>query len=320
MKQVITFIIALLCAICALAQTEAQDSIKAKELGEVVVEAQMQRINAEVSTYIPMARQKNAAQNAVSLLSMMSIPQISVDPVSQAVQTAHGQNVSIFIDYLPATAFDFIVAHLKGYTLHFSGATVVFRDDVDILPSQQSCKSVPVAGIAQSLGSGNFNFGFRPLKTVKFLRIGSFLLWQGEAVTLRQCLADAFVPVSVAPRFHAFAVVADHVEHDMTVRLVGFVMTDYEKLCLVKTHHLDVVKSDFKHLFIAQLGLVVGSKRQCYVSGGVADSPVLHCLSLEARHYLIALFAHHTTAAEYLPSVGSKDFLVVFFAGYIIDF
>lgn len=104
MKQVITFIIALLCAICALAQTEAQDSIKAKELGEVVVEAQMQRINAEVSTYIPMARQKNAAQNAVSLLSMMSIPQISVDPVSQAVQTAHGQNVSIFIDYLPATA------------------------------------------------------------------------------------------------------------------------------------------------------------------------------------------------------------------------
>lgn len=106
MKQVITFIITLLCALCAFAQTEAQDSIKTKELGEVVVEAQMQRINAEVSTYIPMARQKNAAQNAVSLLSMMSIPQISVDPVSQAVQTAHGQNVSIFIDYLPATTED----------------------------------------------------------------------------------------------------------------------------------------------------------------------------------------------------------------------
>jgi len=63
MKQVITFIITLLCALCAFAQTEAQDSIKTKELGEVVVEAQMQRINAEVSTYIPMARQKNAAQN-----------------------------------------------------------------------------------------------------------------------------------------------------------------------------------------------------------------------------------------------------------------
>lgn len=106
MKQVITFIITLLCAMSALAQTEGQDSIKTKELDEVVVEASNQRINAEVATYIPMTRQKNAAQNAVSLLSMMAIPQISVDPVSQAVQTAHGQNVSIFIDYLPATAED----------------------------------------------------------------------------------------------------------------------------------------------------------------------------------------------------------------------
>lgn len=106
MKQVITFIITLLCAMSTLAQTEGQDSIKTKELDEVVVEASNQRINAEVATYIPMVRQKNAAQNAVSLLSMMSIPQISVDPVSQAVQTAHGQNVSIFIDYLPATAED----------------------------------------------------------------------------------------------------------------------------------------------------------------------------------------------------------------------
>ena len=56
-----------------------------------------------------MARQKNAAQNAVALLSQMSIPQIDVDPVSQAVKTAHGQNVSIFIDYVPATTED-----LKG--------------------------------------------------------------------------------------------------------------------------------------------------------------------------------------------------------------
>ena len=51
----------------------------------------------------------------------------------------------------------------------------------------------------------------------------------------------------------------------------------------------------------------------------VADSSVLHCLSLEARHNLIALFAHQTTAAEYLPSVGCKDFLVVFLAGDIVN-
>lgn len=93
-------------SITGMAQSETTDSIKTQALDEIVVEASSQRINAEVSTYIPMTRQKNAAQNAVSLLSMMSIPQISVDPVNQAVQTAHGQNVSIFIDYLPATAED----------------------------------------------------------------------------------------------------------------------------------------------------------------------------------------------------------------------
>ena len=93
-------------AITAMAQSESTDTIKTQELDEVVAEASNQRINAEVSTYIPVARQKNAAQNAISLLSMMSIPQISVDPVSKVVQTAHGQNVSIFIDYLPATAED----------------------------------------------------------------------------------------------------------------------------------------------------------------------------------------------------------------------
>ena len=53
-----------------------------------------------------MARQKNAAADAISLLSQMAIPQIEVDPISQAVKTASGQGVSIFIDFLPATAQD----------------------------------------------------------------------------------------------------------------------------------------------------------------------------------------------------------------------
>ncbi len=102
----------MICGIVATtagAQTETSDSIRAQQLDEVVIEAANQRINAEVSTYIPMSRQKNAAQNAVSLLSQMSIPQISVDPVSQTIQTVHGQNVSVFIDFIPATSED-----LKG--------------------------------------------------------------------------------------------------------------------------------------------------------------------------------------------------------------
>lgn len=106
MKQVLTFIIVLLCAICALAQTETQDSIKTENLGEVVVEAKMQRTSSNVSTYIPMARQKNAASDAIALLSQMAIPQIDVDPISRVVKTASGKGVSVFIDFLPATSQD----------------------------------------------------------------------------------------------------------------------------------------------------------------------------------------------------------------------
>ena len=39
MKQSFSFIIALLCAVCAQAQTETPDTISAQELGEIVVEA-----------------------------------------------------------------------------------------------------------------------------------------------------------------------------------------------------------------------------------------------------------------------------------------
>ena len=83
-----------------------QDTTEIHELKEVVIEASNQRINGDVSTYIPAVRQKNAAQNGIALLSMMSIPQISVDPVTKAVTTTHGQNVSVFIDYVPATSED----------------------------------------------------------------------------------------------------------------------------------------------------------------------------------------------------------------------
>lgn len=100
---------ALFCAVapmCAIAQSEVADSIKTQELDEIVVEASSQRTSSNVSTYIPKTRQKDAAADAISLLSQMAIPQIEVDPISQAVKTASGQGVSIFIDYLPATSQD----------------------------------------------------------------------------------------------------------------------------------------------------------------------------------------------------------------------
>lgn len=103
MKQVITFIIAMLCAICALAQTEVQDTIKAKELDEVVVEANMQYTSSDVTTYYPDRNSKRTAQNAIDLLNRMAIPQINVNPIGGSVQTPGGDEIAIYIDMEPAT-------------------------------------------------------------------------------------------------------------------------------------------------------------------------------------------------------------------------
>lgn len=106
MKQIYGLISIWLCTFSAIAQSETNDSIKTQELNEVVVEANIQRTSSNLSTYIPLVRQKNAAADAISLLSQMAIPQIEVDPISQAVKTASGQGVSVFIDFLPATTQD----------------------------------------------------------------------------------------------------------------------------------------------------------------------------------------------------------------------
>ena len=97
---------ALLCVMCSYAQTEMSDTITSKELNEIVVEAQNQRASATSTTYIPASRQKNVATDAISLLSQMAIPQLSVDLMSQSVKTISGQSVAIYIDYVAATAQD----------------------------------------------------------------------------------------------------------------------------------------------------------------------------------------------------------------------
>jgi hypothetical protein len=87
------------------AQSEPTDSLT-HDLQEVVVEAQNQRTSATVSTYIPVAKIKDAAQDAIDLLQRMTIPEITVDPLSKSVSTPSGQEVSIFINYVPATERD----------------------------------------------------------------------------------------------------------------------------------------------------------------------------------------------------------------------
>jgi len=101
LKYIVTTVI-ILIATSAFAQ-EATDSIKAQELNEVVVEATMQRTSTTTTTYIPTSRQKNASQNAIDLLRQMAIPQIKINPVSEAVTDNAGVEVAIFINYFVAS-------------------------------------------------------------------------------------------------------------------------------------------------------------------------------------------------------------------------
>lgn len=76
----------------------------AKQLKEVVVEAQLQHTAADKTTYIPDKNSKAVAQNAIDLLAHMAIPQIEVNPVTNAVTTPKGDDIAIFIDMAPASA------------------------------------------------------------------------------------------------------------------------------------------------------------------------------------------------------------------------
>jgi hypothetical protein len=84
---------------------EQVDTIQAHQLDEVVIEARNQRLGAEVSTYIPTAKQKNSAQTAAELLNRMAIPQLRISPKDEILDLA-GKSVDVFIDFLPASKED----------------------------------------------------------------------------------------------------------------------------------------------------------------------------------------------------------------------
>lgn len=101
MKQICCLIGIWLCTFSVIAQSETNDSIKTQKLNEVVVEGRNQRLGAEVSTYIPTSKQRNASQTATDLLNRMAIPQIRISANDDITDLA-GKSVDLFIDYLPA--------------------------------------------------------------------------------------------------------------------------------------------------------------------------------------------------------------------------
>lgn len=78
----------------------------AVRLRGVKVEAENAHLYTDRSSFLPTQRQKNSAQNALMLLAMMSIPQLDVDLYNNTVENAQGREISIFIDYVPATSED----------------------------------------------------------------------------------------------------------------------------------------------------------------------------------------------------------------------
>lgn len=96
----------LLVPYIAQGQTTAPDSVSVRELGEITVTADTQRTEASKTVYIPTGRQKSTASDGLSLLARMNIPQLSINPITETVRTAGEQEVSLFINYHPASDED----------------------------------------------------------------------------------------------------------------------------------------------------------------------------------------------------------------------
>lgn len=103
MKKFVCILIMCSAYFVAEAQNTDTDTVREKQLNEVVVEGQMQNVKAGVATYYPGRNEKKSAQDAIDLLSQMGIPQINVNPVSNSVRTLNGQPVAIYIDMQPAS-------------------------------------------------------------------------------------------------------------------------------------------------------------------------------------------------------------------------
>ncbi len=100
------FIPLMMIACNVYAQVNEPDSLPAMELNEVTVVSTNQRADSQMTVYIPDSHQRLAASGGVSLLALMNIPQLDVNPMSETVKTADNRSVDVFINFHPASQED----------------------------------------------------------------------------------------------------------------------------------------------------------------------------------------------------------------------
>lgn len=101
------YIVLFFLSICCqdLLAQETGDTI-VKELNEVTVTGDNQKLTSSGAVYYPTRKVKKASTNAIDLLQRMAINQIIINPVTKAITTSARDNVALFINGLPATQAD----------------------------------------------------------------------------------------------------------------------------------------------------------------------------------------------------------------------
>lgn len=97
MKTILTSILAISCTICSMAQQEAPDSIKAKELEGIIVEAPKVIRKADMDVYHPSKSAIENSKNGMQLLNNLMIPSLNVSDALGSIQAA-GQSVQVRIN------------------------------------------------------------------------------------------------------------------------------------------------------------------------------------------------------------------------------
>ena len=102
MKSALAFILALLCVLAALAQTEQPDTILPQELNEIVVQAPKVIRKADMDVYHPSKSAVDNAKNGMQLLRNLMIPTLTVNDALGSISAA-GQSVQVRINGRVAT-------------------------------------------------------------------------------------------------------------------------------------------------------------------------------------------------------------------------